>query len=423
MMGARGGTGAAGMSGSRRISWRHPKGGRDVRAKANIETRTFPPRRFLLPLYLASCILHLFFLTGCASAPVAERKFTPPVYPPPPAEARFIYERTLLYNEDVEGYSRKERFIDYATGASRKLKGLVKPFGVAVHRGRVYVSDSVQRCVLVFDIPGRHFFQIGSEEPGELMKPLGLSISDDGTLYVADVTARRVMVYDGDGHFLRSFGNDKILQRPSDVAVNPEGTIAYVVDTGGVETTNHSVYRFDAQTGELLGHIGTRGTAAGEFNFPLQATVARDGTLYVVDSGNFRVEAFAPDGKYLSSFGSVGRFPGQFARPKGIATDAAGNIYVIDTAFGNFQIFNKQGELLMFIGERGEAGYPGKFMLPAGISVDEDGRIYVVDQFFRKVDVFRPIELAPDQGYAGVPDPNRDTRSRAGAPASTANHG
>ena len=127
--------------------------------------------------------------------------------------------------------------------------------------------------------------------------------------------------------------------------------------------------------------------------FPLQAAVAPDGTLYVVDSGNFRVESFDPDGNFLSSFGSVGRFPGQFARPKGIAVDPAGNVYVVDTAFGNLQIFDRNGQLLMFLGERGEAGYPGKFMLPAGVDVDADGRVYMVDQFFRKVDVFRPANL------------------------------
>lgn len=376
-------------------------------------------RGALIPACLGLLTL---LLAGCASAPPPERHFVAPVYPPPPAEARFIYERTLLYNEDVEGYSRKARFIDYATGASRKLKGLVKPFGVAVHRGRVYVSDSVQRSVIVFDIPGKRYFEIGTDKPGELMKPLGIAVSDDGTLYVADITARRIMVYDADGHFLRAFGENQQLQRPSDVAVNHEGTVAYVVDTGGVDSDQHTVYRFDAQTGELLGEIGKRGTGEGEFNFPLQATVGRDGTLYVVDSGNFRVESFDAEGRYLRSFGSVGRFPGQFARPKGIAADAAGNVYVIDTAFGNFQIFDPQGNLLMFIGERGEAGYPGKFMLPSCIAVDEDGRIYVVDQFFRKVDVFRPVTLGADQGYAAAPTEG-ENRRRASAPAPAANPG
>ena len=350
-----------------------------------------------------SCVLLLtaLVLSACATAPPVEREFVPPVYPPPPAEPRFVYERTLLYNEDVEGVSRRQRFMEFATGASRKLKGMVKPFDVAAQKGRVYVSDSVQRLVLVFDIRGERFFEIGTDAEGRLLKPLGIALAADGTLYVADVTAQRVMVYGAEGAFLRSIGSRDLLQRPTDVAVSPDGRMLYVVDTGGVENMSHSVQVFDTGSGELIRTIGQRGSEQGEFNLPLQATVDGEGTLYVVDSGNFRVQAFDADVEFRFAFGAVGRFPGQFARPKGIATDPQGNVYVIDTAFGNFQIFNSQGELLMFVGERGHAGFPGKYMLPAGITVDEDGRIYVVDQFFRKIDIYRPIGLERQEGYAG----------------------
>jgi DNA-binding beta-propeller fold protein YncE len=348
---------------------------------------------------LAFVLAGLLMLAACASGP-APREFTPPVYPPPPDEPRFVYERTLLYNSDVEIYSRGMRFRDFAVGGSRKLKGLVKPFDVAAHRGRVYVSDSVQRAVMVFDIPAHRFFEIGNEKPGRLAKPLGLDVAADGTLYVADISAQRIMVYDADGAFLRSIGDDTQLQRPSGVTISKDGDTLYVVDTGGVESETHTIHVYDSVTGEYRGNIGTRGPEDGNFNLPLQAATGRNGTLHVVDSGNFRVQTFDADGRFVSSFGSVGRFPGQFARPRGIATDLDGNIYVVDTAFGNFQIFNAEGQLLMFIGQRGHSGHPGSFMLPAGIDVDEDGRIYVVDQFFRKVDVFRPIGLGPAEGRA-----------------------
>jgi DNA-binding beta-propeller fold protein YncE len=350
---------------------------------------------------LGGCIIAAVLLSACASTPPPAQEFIPPVYPPAPAEPRFVYERTLLYNEDVEGYSRKKRFIEFATGASRKLTGMVKPFDVAARKGRVYVSDSVQRRILVFDIPGARFFEIGGEMPGQLMKPLGIAVAADGTVYVADVTAQRVFAYDAEGVFLRTIGEGGTLQRPSDVAVSPDGERLYVVDTGGVDSETHAVLVFDARSGEPVRTIGKRGAEPGEFNLPLQAAVDGEGTLHVVDSGNFRIQSFDSDGNFRSAFGSVGRYPGQFARPKGIAVDPQGNLYVIDTAFGNFQIFNPRGELLMFIGERGNAGFPGKYMLPAGITVDEDGRIYVVDQFFRKVDIYRPVGLAPEQGHAG----------------------
>lgn len=359
------------------------------------------------PLRLLGCCLATVLLSACATTPPPAQEFVPPVYPPAPAEPRFVYERTLLYNEDVEGYSRKKRFIEFATGASRKLTGMVKPFDVAAHKGRVYVSDSVQRRVLVFDIRGARFFEIGGEMPGQLVKPLGITVAADGTLYVADVTAQRIFAYDAEGSFLRTIGERGALRRPSDVAASPDGRLIYVVDTGGVDSDTHAVVVFDAHSGELVRTIGQRGAGPGEFNLPLQAAVDADGTLYVVDSGNFRVQSFDGDGNFRFAFGSVGRFPGQFARPKGIAVDPHGNLYVIDTAFGNFQIFNPEGELLMFIGERGHAGFPGKYMLPAGITVDEDGRIYVVDQFFRKVDIYRPVGLNPEQGDVGSGNADR----------------
>ncbi len=345
--------------------------------------------------------LVILTLAGCAATP-KEAPFIPPVFPAAPDAPRFIYERTLSFSDNVEQASSvTERLRLFAVGEKKGAKALVKPFGVAVHRGRVYVTDTAQRLVVMFDIPGGRYVEIGVDKPGQLTKPMGIDVSSQGEVFVSDMTLRRVLVYDGDGKFLRSIGDKDTLQRPSSVAVNPAGTRLYVADTGGVDSESHHVYVYDARTGALLQTIGKRGIKDGEFNLPLQAAVGPDGTLYVVDKGNFRVQAFRPDGSFALAFGTPGRFPGQFASPKGIATDLQGNIYVVDTAFGNFQIFNKDGQLLMFIGERGSSGAPAKYMLPAGIDVDEDGRIYVVDQFFRKVDVFRPTGLRADEGFAG----------------------
>ena len=351
-----------------------------------------------LLLLAQSCLL--LILSGCASAPPPQSFDPAPVYPAPPDKPRFIYERTLQDNEDVEKITGLERLKIMATGRAPQVQGLVKPYGVAVHQGRVYVTDTAQDAVLMFDIPGGHFSQFGQDEPGRLQKPIGITISKQGEVFVADVTARRVLVYDLDGHYLRSLGSNELLRRPVGVAVSPDGTRLYVVDVGGISNNDHRVQVFDPKTGTHLQTIGTRGEGKGQFNLPLQAATGPDGTLYVVDGGNFRVEAFDPEGKFLFTFGEVGRFPGQFARPKGIATDKDGNIYVVDTAFGNVQIFNKEGHVLMFIGNRDRAGKPGKFFLPAGVAVGEDGRVYMVDQYFRKIDIFKPL---PDKVAASPP--------------------
>jgi len=353
-----------------------------------------------LVYFFISLFLVTIFLNGCSSSGHKEGEFVPPAYPPPPEKPRFIYERTLRTSFDVKESTSMERFKTFATGTVGSGYGLQKPYGVVVHEGRVYVSDTVQRVVLVFDVPGKDFKIIGQEGAGQLLKPIGLAIDrNSGTLYVADNTAKRVVAYDKDGNYLRAIGGAEYFRRPSGVAVSPDGSQVYVIDTGGVDSQDHRMYIFDSFSGEHLKTIGERGTENGQFNLPLQATAAPDGTVYVVDGGNFRIQGFAPDGSYKSTFGAIGRRSGQFSRPKGVAADKDGNVYVVDAAFGNFQIFNPQGQLLLFVGDRGFDGKPGQYMLPAGVAVDEDGRVYLVDQYFKKVDVFRPADLPEDEGW------------------------
>ncbi|ROR29060.1 6-bladed beta-propeller [Inmirania thermothiophila] len=343
----------------------------------------------------------LLALAGCVSAPQQREGAVELVFPPPPDPPRFYFERTILTTAEVEPPDEEE-LLRYMLTGTRTARGVAfaKPFDVAVHEGRLFVSDTVRRVVYALDFPEHRWFEIGNRgDNGDLAKPLGLAVDAAGNLYVVDGTQKRVVIYDRDGNFLRAVGGMDILDRPSHATPDPEGRRLYVVDTGGVSSQRHRIVVFDALTGEHLYDIGKRGVGDGEFNLPRDISWGPDGNLYVVDGGNFRVQVITPDGKFVRKWGQVGRRFGQFARPKGIAHDPDGNVYVADAAFGNFQIFDPEGRLLMFIGERSETGGPAKYMLPAGITIDEDGRIYFVDQFFRKVDVFRPAGLAPDAGH------------------------
>lgn len=312
------------------------------------------------------------------------------VYPAPPDEPRFVYERTIRGSADVVPDEEESAMKRALTGQSRTTEALSKPYAVAVHRGKIYVSDSAERFIKVFDVPRGRYYRIGDQDEGQITKPLGLDVDQAGTVYVADASAKTIIVFDADGKFLRKIAGPKYFDRLSSVSVDPNGDRIYVVDIGGVKSDQHRVRVFNAKTGEHLFDFGKRGSGPGEFNLPRDVAIGKDGQLYVADGGNFRVQIFDRNGKYLQSFGSVGKQLGNFARPKEVATDKDGNVYVVDAAFGNFQIFNAEGELLMFVGERSEQEGPGKYMLPSGIAIDEDGRIYFVDQWFRKIDIFRP---------------------------------
>ena len=343
-------------------------------------------------------------LNACASAPAPTT--TPDasrlVYPPPPEQPRFYFERTILGSADVETVDSETKWRRALTGEAATTVVFSKPFDVESCQGTVYVSDTVNREVFLFNVPTGEFSRIGTDEPGQLRKPLGLATDEDCNLYVADQTLKRIVKYDQTGQYIDAWGGSELFDRLSHVEVDPAGERLYAVDTGGVRSDRHHVRVIDTASGEVLYDIGKRGVREGELNLPRDIAMGPDGNLYVVDGGNFRVQVFTTEGVFLSSMGRIGGRTGNFSRPKGIDTDAAGNVYVSDAAFGNFQIFNRDGQLLLFVGDRATEMAPGKFMLPAGLAVDEDDRVYMVDQFFRKVDVFRPAALSENEGFLGL---------------------
>ena len=348
-------------------------------------------------------VLLFLLLQGCASTPDQEPVELGPLYfPPPPSDPRFVFERTVQSSSDIEKGESRDILREVLTGVAQNNVALSKPFDVAVCKGLIYVSDTVLRSVLVFDVPGKRFFQIGTEAPGTLRKPMGLATDDECNLYVADATTKNIMVYDQGGNYLKALGGQEWFDRVSHVGVDNEGTRVYAVDTGGVGSENHHVLVFDVATGKHLRNIGKRGTEDGEFNLPRDIEVDDKGWIYVVDGGNFRLQVFDHNGEFVRQVGALGRRSGQFARPKGAAIDKDGNIYVSDAAHGNFQIFDAEGQLLLFVGDRSEAMQRATYMLPAGVEVDEDGRVYMVDQYFRKLDIFRPAALKENEGFVGA---------------------
>lgn len=340
-------------------------------------------------------------LVGCSSTPVQE-ELPILVYPSPPEQPRYYFEHTLVSSAQVRIENKESRLKRFVTGEIEGGEGLAKPFDVSACKGRIFVSDTVTRSIQTFDFPNGRFYEIGTQSPGELAKPLGIDTDAQCNVYVADITSNQILMYDQEGRFLKVFGGQDMFDRVSDVATDPQGKRLFALDTGGVESENHRIRVFDTETGEHLYDIGSRGTGDGQLNLPKSIDMGPDRKLYVVDSANFRVVVFEENGDFSHSFGSLGRHMSQFARPKGIAVSGNGLIFVADASHGNFQIFNEQGELLLFVGTRGTRADRGKYLLPAGIDVDEDGRVYFVGQFFRKVDVFRPAEIATDEGYLGV---------------------
>jgi len=341
----------------------------------------------------------LCLLAACAAPKDAPEATSFKVWPAPPDPPRYVYEAQLRDSRSIRVDSEDERLRRAILGTDDASRTFGKAFGVAARGGRIYVTDTEKRVVHAFDVPRRRFFTFGYRREGTLKKPAGIAVDASGNVYVTDQGARRVVKYDALGLYLEAFGGPEDLLRPTGVAVSADGARVYVVDTAGVDSERHRVLAYDG-AGRRLFAIGTRGGKPGEFNLPVDAAMARDGTLYVLDSGNFRVQAFDSEGRFLRAFGSVGAGPGQFSRPRGIGVDPDGNVYVSDAWFGNVQVFDPQGRLLLAIGARERVDGPGHYRLPAGIAVDETRRVYIVDQYFHKVEVLRRLGDAESRRIA-----------------------
>jgi sugar lactone lactonase YvrE len=80
------------------------------------------------------------------------------------------------------------------------------------------------------------------------------------------------------------------------------------------------------------------------FNYPTDITVDKEGNIYVLDSGNTRIQKFGPDGKYLATIGRKGQGPGEFISPSSLDFDKDGNLVVTDTAQSRLHVIIGGGQ-------------------------------------------------------------------------------
>jgi len=132
---------------------------------------------------------------------------------------------------------------------------------------------------------------------------------------------------------------------------------------------------------------GESGSAPGELHQPIGIAVAEEGSVFVADTGNDRIEVFDPDGKFLRAFGSRGEKPGEFRRPMDIDIDAQGRLYVAEHGGDRVQVFSHDGDWLR--GLRAEDVPGGEFDAAAGVAVTPSGEIYVADFYNHRVVAFR----------------------------------
>lgn len=171
---------------------------------------------------------------------------------------------------------------------------------------------------------------------------------------------------------LYNIDGKKNLKKPMGVTVSDDGKI-YVTDIG-----DSKVKIFNSQ-GKLIGSFGKKGLASGEFNYPYGIVFAQNGNVLVGDSSNLNVQEFTPDGKFVKYI--LTRKEG--VKPGSLSIDDKGIVYLSDLQNGKIIAFNNLGQKI------GEITSNPPLKYPQGICVEKDlllvadsgnSRIIVIDK-------------------------------------------
>jgi DNA-binding beta-propeller fold protein YncE len=151
-----------------------------------------------------------------------------------------------------------------------------------------------------------------------------------------------VLVFDRDGTFLHSWGQD-LFSAPHSLWIDADDTL-YLTDTDD-HTLRHCTT--DGTVLRTWGTPGEPGPPGAPFNRPSWAMRGPSGALYVTDGyGQSRVHKFAPSGELLHSWGEPGSGPGQFNLPHSLWVDRDERVLVVDRENHRIQIFDSSGTYL-----------------------------------------------------------------------------
>jgi tripartite motif-containing protein 71 len=245
-------------------------------------------------------------------------------------------------------------------------------------------------------------------------------------LYVTDVSARKILVFNADGAFLQEIKIDSLQGAPSMVAMDGDGRL-YV---GHIQSAMVSILTYKGDPLEVLELPGIV-DAPGNQVRPLYFAEGPAGEVYALKSkgGIVKIDPFGekhqemflngedapnmiygmtvdPQGRFIFSdmrpyslviydprqgsprrFGTAGILYGQLARPQGLTTDDTGHIFVTSLVRNKVLCYDRDGNFIEEFGGLGR-GY-GQFYMPTKIVSDGRDRIYVLEEPLKRVQVFR----------------------------------
>jgi predicted membrane-bound mannosyltransferase/DNA-binding beta-propeller fold protein YncE len=243
--------------------------------------------------------------------------------------------------------------IEAETGSPQ---GFNEPWDVAVAPdGSVFVADTWNHRIQKLDGLGQPVFawglfgQYGVGDAGgqsAFYGPRGIAVGPDGRVYVSDTGNKRVQVFESGGQFAYQWGGGGVLEgyldEPVGIAFAPEDAPLSAVGVYVADTWNRRVQVFDT-SGSYLREWPINGWDTGLSEEKPYLAVDSKGYVYVTDPGHYRVLVFDYAGNYMLSFGQYGLDAQSFALPTGVAVAEDGSIYVVDSHGARILVFDSLG--------------------------------------------------------------------------------
>lgn len=265
-----------------------------------------------------------------------------------------------------------------------------EPQAICARNGRIAVADTGLRRLQIFSRDGR-FLCAATVKPeahesrtggGSLTTPSAVAMDFRGRIYVTDSSDHYVRVFDALGTYLKDLYN---------MHGHDGGIQGMVCDSTGLlylsDVDNCCLQVYQSDLGTWMRTVGSKGIGPGQFKMPAALAVDRFNQVYVVDYSTSIVTVFSKTGAYVRSFGGKGTANGMFNVPRGVAVDKYDRIYIADSLNHRVQVFGPAGEWIYTFG--GSGSEIGKFVSPTGLTIDPSSNcLYVADRGNQRVQVF-----------------------------------
>jgi streptogramin lyase len=290
-------------------------------------------------------------------------------------------------------------FVPYVTDSSR----MFYPWGITVaDDGSIYVAEKLGNRLLKLDENGNQQWVVGTPGVGGSSNDLlnwpegNLAIDSIGRIYVPDTDRHRVQIftsngtYDGTMGVTGQRGNDNShFDRPMGVAISPLNGDIYIADH---ENTRVQIFHSDLSYKATLGTTDVWGTGIYEFDGPTGVAIDSSGNIFVADKYNQRIQKFNSSRVYQSTIGVTDNCDWPFdylCGPTSVVVDNHNHLFVTEQWDNRVQVYDTDGNYLTSIGGRWGKN-SGEFRNPNGIATDKYGNVYVTDSTNHRIQKYSP---------------------------------